>query len=642
MTKAEIQREQKREIVQRAVENGIIPKAYTKEEFLFSTEPYEFLDNIDDPFSRQRAFSVLCDAAGAVGFNQFKKSFDEYIKTRKGLSVIDSGNIVAFAEYGLKDAPEYDLGNWSCDELGVYRIGEQGQEVYACPHIIAPLRRLVNACTGVVKIELAYKRGARWRTAIRPKSVLASQNKIVELADEGVGVNSDNAKELVRYLSDIEARNYDVMPEIKAFDRLGWMDDFNAFSPYLEGAVFDEADSFRSVYEAVHTPSGAPETWMNAILRIRSESPVQTRMALAASLASVLVKPCGANPFFLHLWGGTEAGKTVALMLATSVWADPECGRYWKTFDSTAVGQEKMAGFLGSLPLIIDELMLIRDKKSFDDLVYRLSEGQGRTRGNKEGGVQRQETWRLAIITTGEQPLSGAASGGGAINRVIDCECTSKLFTDPHWAANTFRSHYGWFGKRWVQWLMEDDRLDLVRETYRGFYRLISDRHITTEKQASAAALILTADSLATENLFCDGRSLRLDDILPFLTSQQEVDQNERAYDYIMEIVAMNAFHFSADDSYVEKWGWMDQYMGTVCINRTIFGRLMADGGYDSKSFLSWAIRKGVVKGHVNPCSGKTSPTKMAKRNGVTFRYVELSMRNGSETEFTEELDDLL
>ena len=36
------------------------------------------------------------------------------------------------------------------------------------------------------------------------------------------------------------------------------------------------------------------------------------------------------------------------------------------------------------------------------------------------------------------------------------------------------------------------------------------------------------------------------------------------------------------------------------------------------------------------------APTKMAKRNGVTFRYVELSMRNGSETEFTEELDDSL
>src|SRR5699024_2349364 len=35
--------------------------------------------------------------------------------------------------------------------------------------------------------------------------------------------------------------------------------------------------------------------------------------ALAASLASAIVKPCGANPFFLHLWGGTEAGKAQPL-----------------------------------------------------------------------------------------------------------------------------------------------------------------------------------------------------------------------------------------------------------------------------------------------------------------------------------------
>ena len=187
---------------------------------------------------------------------------------------------------------------------------------------------------------------------------------------------------------------------------------------------------------------------------------------------------------------------------------------------------------------------------------------------------------------------------------------------------------------------MEDGRLDLVRETYRGFYRLISDRHITTEKQASAAALILTADSLATENLFCDGRSLRLDDILPFLTSQQEVDQNERAYDYIMEIVAMNAFHFSADDSYVEKWGWMDQYMGTVCINRTIFGRLMADGGFDARGFLSWAVRRGIVRGSVKSGTNKVIPTKLIKRNGVTFRYVEVALRDADDAEFIEDIDE--
>ena len=627
ITKQEIQRQQKFALAEKAVENGIIPKLYTKEDFMFTTEPFAYLESLTSPFDKQRAMMALCDMASAVGYNSFKKTYDDYRKTERGIDVAKvEGNTVALSTFGLPDAPEYAMGFWTCDEAGgIYRFGEGGQEVVACSHIIFPLRRLVNAYTGAEKIEIAYKRGTRWRTTTKPKSTISSANKIIELADEGVGVTSDNAKDLVKYLSDVEALNYDIIPEIKAFDRLGWMDDYQSFSPYLKGAVFDDADAFRGVYDAVTAHHGSLDAWMHDALAIRKTSPVQTKMALAASLASAIVKPCGANPFFLHLWGGTEAGKTVALMFAASVWADPECGRYWKTFDSTAVGQEKMAGFLGNLPLIIDELMLIRDKKSFDDIVYRLSEGQGRTRGNKEGGVQRQETWRLAVITTGEQPLSSAASGGGAVNRVIDCECTTKLFKDPHWAANSFRQNYGWLGERWISWLMQDDHLSLVKSTYSGFYRTITDKHITTEKQASAAALILTADSFATEAFFQDGQAISIDEIEAFLTSAREVDQNERAYEYILETIAMNDFHFSAPtDSYIEQWGWKDVLTNTVCINRTIFGKLMSDGGFDARGFLSWALRMGIVHGSINHQTGRQIPTKVAKKQGTPIRYVEL------------------
>ncbi len=627
ITKQEIQRQQKFALAEKAVENGIIPKLYTKEDFMFTTEPFAYLESLTSPFDKQRAMMALCDMASAVGYNSFKKTYDDYRKTERGIDVAKvEGNTVALSTFGLPDAPEYAMGFWTCDEAGgIYRFGEGGQEVVACSHIIFPLRRLVNAYTGAEKIEIAYKRGTRWRTTTKPKSTISSANKIIELADEGVGVTSDNAKDLVKYLSDVEALNYDIIPEIKAFDRLGWMDDYQSFSPYLKGAVFDDADAFRGVYDAVTAHHGSFDAWMRDALAIRKTSPVQTKMALAASLASAIVKPCGANPFFLHLWGGTEAGKTVALMFAASVWADPECGRYWKTFDSTAVGQEKMAGFLGNLPLIIDELMLIRDKKSFDDIVYRLSEGQGRTRGNKEGGVQRQETWRLAVITTGEQPLSSASSGGGAVNRVIDCECTTKLFKDPHWAANSFRQNYGWLGERWISWLMQDNHLSLVKSTYSGFYRTITDKHITTEKQASAAALILTADSFATEAFFQDGQAISIDEIEAFLTSAREVDQNERAYEYILETIAMNDFHFSAPtDSYIEQWGWKDVLTNTVCINRTIFGKLMSDGGFDARGFLSWGLRMGVVHGSINHQTGRQIPTKVAKKQGTPIRYVEL------------------
>ena len=99
------------------------------------------------------------------------------------------------------------------------------------------------------------------------------------------------------------------------------------------------------------------------MLDIRIERNPCARIMLAASFASALVEPCDCLPFFVHLWGGTESGKTVALMLAASVWASPLMGDYIRTFNSTAVAQELTAGFVNSLPLCYDELQIVKKSK---------------------------------------------------------------------------------------------------------------------------------------------------------------------------------------------------------------------------------------------------------------------------------------
>ena len=50
-------------------------------------------------------------------------------------------------------------------------------------------------------------------------------------------------------------------------------------------------------------------------------------MMMAASFASVLLEPLKVLPFVLHLWGTTGTGKTVALMVAMSIWGNPQNGR---------------------------------------------------------------------------------------------------------------------------------------------------------------------------------------------------------------------------------------------------------------------------------------------------------------------------
>lgn len=270
------------------------------------------------------------------------------------------------------------------------------KEEVACCHPILPVERLVNIDTGVEKLKISYSKGKKWRDVIADKRTLASANSIVSLADMGVAVNSENARSLVQYISDVENLNYDRIPERKSVGRLGHIEG-EGFSPYVDGLIFDGDANYRTMFQAISS-HGSFDEWQKTARECRNMS-VTARIMLSAAFASVLIQPLGLLPFFVHLWGvDSGTGKTVALMLAASVWGDPQIGRYIQTFNSTMVGQEKMAAFLNSIPFLIDELQLARDgrgKSQFN--VYALAQGVGRTRGNKPAGVDAPPTWGAAF-----------------------------------------------------------------------------------------------------------------------------------------------------------------------------------------------------------------------------------------------------
>lgn len=185
------------------------------------------------------------------------------------------------------------------------------------------------------------------------------------------------------------------------------------------------------------------------------------------------------------------------------------------------------AAFLNHLPLCIDELQLTKDSKgrsTFD--VYQLAQGVGRIRGTKTGGIQNAPTWKTCFLSTGESPIVGNSAGSGAMNRVIDIECASghPVIMDGPRVSAMQKQHYGFAGEVFVRKLYESEGVaDQVREIYHDFYRELCQGD-STEKQAMAAAAILTADMLATHWIFDDdGLELTAQDIREFLTSREAV-----------------------------------------------------------------------------------------------------------------------
>jgi hypothetical protein len=567
------------------MENASV-KQYTKEDFN-SEEPYRVLFELrNDRFKYNQMFTILTDNADKVGFKGFARMFKAYAEAQanKGI-VIDNSTQFEGQELELK------AGEWLADDFGVTRRNERNGEDIACVHPIMPVERLVNIDTGVEKLRIAFRKGNQWRSEIYDRRTIASSLTILDLANNGVAVTSENSRYLVRYLHDIENLNFDKIPQMKSVGRLGWTN-HDGFSPYVEGLIFDGANNFKNMFDSVRS-EGSFDAWLNMVREIRkTDSPA--RITLAASFASVLIKVLAKLNFMVHLWGGTESGKTVSLMLAASVWANPAEDGYIQTFNGTQVAIELMEGFVNSLPLIMDEFQLVKDKKLFEQIVYMICEGIGRLRGKKTGGLQDTPTWKNCTLTSGESPITNSSSGGGAINRIIELECKDKLFDDAPAVADVIRKNYGHAGKAFTLLLSQEASKAEAARLYKQFYNDLGTN--STEKQTMAAAIILTADALATKWIFGDGNALKIGDIDKYLHSKEAVDVCARGYEYFRDMIAVNHFKFieSGKNPIGESWGSISG--GKTNILKSIFEKICSDGGYDAKALASWMKQRGITK----------------------------------------------
>ena len=581
--------------------------SFEKDDFL-TTTPYEALYAYHkEPFTHAAKMEELAAYSVSKGFKGFKTMYKKYVESLKAQSgTIYIDNVTNFTNQPL----ELNAGDWEADDSGIFKKNGYNDEV-ACPHPIMPVERLVNIDTGEEKLQLAFRKGTIWRKIIVSKTVLASSNKVTELAGSGIAVTSQNAKAFIQYISDMENLNYDLIPEKKSIGRFGYIPD-EGFSPFVDGLIFDGDANFKAMFQTVRS-RGSETKWLETAAEVREMS-TTVKIILAASFASVLLEPLNCLPFFVHLWGvDSGTGKTVALMVAASVWGDPAVGAYVKTFDGTVVGMEKTAAFLNNLPFCLDELQLAKDSKgrtTFD--VYKLAQGVGRTRGNRSGGVDLTPTWRNCILTTGESPLTGTASGAGAVNRVIDIECKSAqaVIKDGMRISGAVKRNYGFAGRKFVERLYQPSVIDQVSERYRELFRILSDRD-TTEKQAMAAAAIILADELACQWIFSGQQPLTIEQVSEFLASKAAVSAGDRGYKYLCDWVTQNSNKLCgrSENPNIEVLGALED--GRAYIIRSVFERILQDAGYSTAAMISYLKQSNLIetRGRAN--------TKGKRINGI-------------------------
>lgn len=592
---------------------------------ILAAEVFTHIFLIKNQLDRTTLIVNLQEKARQLGVT---RAFDKMLKahqTEYAQKFKQAGsNIIQFTNPPINDLK---CGKWECNDSGVTKTilgaGMIPQSIVACPHPILPVERLVNVDTETEKIKLSFFKDNQWQSITVDRSTVANKSHIVALSDRGIEVNSENSKDLVNYIADIVSLNMQEIPVNKSINRLGWIE--GEFAPYVDNLKYDGDIAYKDIYESIKE-RGDYEQWKQLCIDIRKKSKT-AHLLLAASFSSPLVSPLGVLPFVFHIWGGTGAGKTVGLMLAMSIWGNPEIGKLVRSLNATQVALARMASFLHNIPFAGDELQTIKNRwDNFDNLVMFLTEGLDRGRGKAYGGLEELREWSCCFLFTGEEPITKSASGGGVKNRVIEVECTEKVIEDGNYVSNFLRKNFGFAGKEFIKELPEQDKL---QERYREIFKEILSKCDTTDKQAMAMAAILLADELATNIIFKDNNAFKIEDIKPYLASVSDVDVAKRAYEWICNWVAKNRNRFS-NDSNGEIWGRFDETTNTCYINKDVLSEHLKQSGFDYFAIIGKLAERNQIERNTQ---GKF--VHCTHVFGIKGSYIKLNM----QVETFEEVD---
>lgn len=601
---------------------------------ILDDEVFEYIISETDIINRQRLSEDIAEIAKTLGqkgkFDRILKQYlitekqskkqlqlETALKRREELGIgAGNNNRTAF------DAPEYpDLfcGDWNTTG-GVISLATDFGIFIACYHPILPIKRLINMETGKEKMMIAFNKDGCWVEKIFDKGVVASSNKIMCLADFGVSVTTETSKNLVKFIHEVENQNLDTIPKIFSTSKMGWIDGINQFMPFQADIEFDSEGTFESLFKSI-SRQGNRKKYIEELKKVRDSGRREPMMVIAASLASVLIKPTGMLPFIFHLYDVSGKGKTVALMWAASIWGNPEINEFMSDPKNTRTAFELRLNFLNNLPFICDDtaqmksFMNTQRNGDFSEFIYLVCSGKGKERSNVNLGINHINSWRNITITSGEKPITSDISNGGEINRVIDCQLDDgDVFTDGREMSNFLRGNYGFLGSEFIEVVQDlgtDYLLEKLKE-YSGMLRAAGGTINKEEKQIAPVALIMLADRILEEYILKDGNTLNVGYLAGLIKNTEQMSDMDRAYDFIVGEVEVYKNRFTGQSE--QHWGEIKD--GWVYINTNIFSQFCERGNFNKKMIVEWGVSHGLFR---------TDSDRMTKKfNGKNYYCINI------------------
>jgi uncharacterized protein (DUF927 family) len=178
------------------------------------------------------------------------------------------------------------------------------------------------------------------------------------------------------------------------------------------------------------TTRGTPEGWQTEVARFCLGNPVLI-LSVCCALAGPLLVKVGVHGGGVHLVGDSSSGKSLAQLVAASIWGNP--GTFAASWDVSKGGIEIEAASRNDTVLILDEIKRA-NPKLVQEMAYAIANGMGKSTMTRERESRAKLTWRVLALSSGERSLtdhaaiSGNAAHAGAELRLVDVNAGTRAF----------------------------------------------------------------------------------------------------------------------------------------------------------------------------------------------------------------------
>jgi hypothetical protein len=318
---------------------------------------------------------------------------------------------------------------------------------------------------------------------VLPMKVCASKDKTIEaLAAQNVfaAFGAGNDKHVFDFVRASVQEASIKRQTLRVPPKYGWQPD-GSFA--YRDTVVTHSGPYRFVSDRLNNliesmePRGRYEDWRKVMDMLVAREQYDVLTMGLVGFASTLMQwaPAGGNTLVLHACGQLSgAGKSLGLALACSVWGNNRFPVPPKTSETTML---QRAGFLGNLPLLVDEITnqsRTTQQEWLPQFIFNYSQGQHKLKGSGLGTAELNNnmSWAGIALLTSNAPVLEHMLGArettshGEVKRCLEWHTEVPLtWTDAE--RETMRllaDNYGVAGPAWCAWLVKNQ--DKARETY--------------------------------------------------------------------------------------------------------------------------------------------------------------------------------